>query len=472
MGLCTSKSEHSKRVQTGRLNTKASTADTINLAHFDVEKVLGVGTFGKVRIAKHKQAQTLHSIKFINKRLCLLKKALENILQEKKMLESLECPFLCNIQFAFHDKETMFLIQELKLGGDLKFLLSWSTRLSEDAVRFLTAEISLGVAYLHDNNIIHRNLKPANILVDTLGHACVTDLSVASYFKASKPLHAAAGTLVYMSPEMLEKQGYTDTTDWWSLGVIAYELLYGKRPFRGKTDVDVTAAIISAKLKYPSNSKASSECILFLKGLLERDPKLRLGSTQAGGYARIFMHAWFSSIDWVQLEKMEGKPVHVPDMKKFNFNQLMDVEDEIYDSNPLPDMRSDEDSEALDKINTTFHPFEHTRISDSDRNLRKTTWTTFTQRRVKDIQTQIELDETNSQEYDEEPDNILIDPDCFSICSRYSAISENNVLVSSGLVPDVPSIPTSIRSSIKKDCSSASKTSMNTAERSGKLDVT
>ncbi|KAI8834274.1 kinase-like domain-containing protein, partial [Chytriomyces cf. hyalinus JEL632] len=371
--------------------------------------VLGVGTFGKVRNAKHKQAQTLHSIKFINQRLCLLKKALENILQKRKKFESLECPFLCNIQFAFHDKETMFLIQELKLGRDLKFLLN--------AVRYLTAEISLGVAYLHDNNIIHRVLKPANILVDTLGHACVTDLSVASFFKPSKPLRAAARTLVYMSPEMLEKQGYTDTTDWWSLG----------RPFRGKTDVNVTAAIISAKLKYPSSSKASSD-----------------------------------SIDWVRLEKMEGKPVHVPDMKKFNFNQLMDGEDKIYDSNPFPEMRGDEDSEALGKISTTFHPFEHARISESERNLRKATWTTFTQKRLKDIQTQIELDETDSQEYDKEPDNILIDPDSFSICSRYSAVSEKQL-------PDVPSIPTSIRSSIKKDCSSASKTSMNTAEKSGTI---
>ncbi|KAJ3239926.1 hypothetical protein HDU78_002584 [Chytriomyces hyalinus] len=394
----------------------------------------------------------MHSIKFINKRLCLVKKALENILQEKKMLESLECPFLWFVR-AFSDAQYPVCVSRQRNNvSDPRTEARRRFKVSSELVqttRYLTAEISHGVAYLHDNNIIHRNLKPANILVDTLGHACVTDLSVASFFKASKPLHAAAGTLVYMSPEMLEKQGYTETTDWWSLGVIAYELLYGKRPFRGETDVDVTAAIISAKLKYPSNSKASVECILFLKGLIERDPKQRLGSTEAGGYARTYMHPWFSIIDWVQLEKMEGKPVHVPDVN--------------------------EDSEALEKINTTFHPFEYTRISESERNLRKATWTTFTQKRLRDIQTQIVLDETESQEYDDELDNILIDPDSFSLCSRYSMVSENNVLVSSGLVPDVPSIPTSIRSSIKIDCSFVSKASMDTAEKSGtisKLDVT
>jgi serine/threonine kinase 32 len=147
--------------------------------------------------------------------------------------------------------------------------------LPEDTVRFYVAQIASALAFLHDNRIIHRyafydfrlylhlahsspngrDLKPDNILLDALGNAHLTDFNIAVHFSERRLLTGVAGSMAYMAPEILAKRGYTYTIDWWSLGVCAYELLFGRRPFRGKTNSDLTFSISKDTLKFPEDAE-------------------------------------------------------------------------------------------------------------------------------------------------------------------------------------------------------------------------
>ncbi|KAJ3299707.1 hypothetical protein HK104_007635 [Borealophlyctis nickersoniae] len=227
--------------------------DEIELNHFNLLRSVGKGAFGKVRVVQHKGTQQIYALKYINKAKCIKMRAVENIIQERRLLEEVENPFVCNLRFAFQDDENLFMVLDLMLGGDLRFHLDRMGTMTEDMVRFYTAEISCGLAYLHSKKIVHRDLKPDNILLDEFGHAHLTDFNIAVHYREEKPLTAVAGSMAYMAPEVLAKKGYFSAVDWWSLGVVAYELAFGRRPYRAKTNEALTAAIINESLGYPQD---------------------------------------------------------------------------------------------------------------------------------------------------------------------------------------------------------------------------
>jgi serine/threonine kinase 32 len=125
-------------------------------------------------------------------------------------------------------------------------------------VRYFVAEIASALDFLHSHRIIHRDLKPDNILLDERGHAHITDFNIGVHFSDRRLLTGVAGSMAYMAPEILAKRGYTATVDWWSLGVCAFELVFGRRPFRGKTNSDLTHAIAKDPLRFPDD--AESKC--------------------------------------------------------------------------------------------------------------------------------------------------------------------------------------------------------------------
>ncbi|TPX67978.1 hypothetical protein CcCBS67573_g07340 [Chytriomyces confervae] len=312
----------------------------VNLSHFELLRSIGKGAFGKVKIVQHKQLKEKFALKYINKEQCIKMKAVDNIIQERKLLEVVHCPFVCNLQFAFQDDDHMFMVMDLKLGGDMRFLLTnFGGKLTEEMVRFYVAEISLGLMYLHSKNVVHRDLKPDNILLDERGHACLTDFNISTYWKEGKSLHAVAGSLVYMAPEILEqKGGYTYTIDWWSLGVIHYEMLCGKRPFRAKKNDDLKKLIMSGPLEFPApeeNIHISPECLDMIRGFLTRPACDRLGSKESGGDTRINTHAWFIDIDWDAMEKLALTPPYIPDASKFNFDDKHEMDEMFYEDAPL-----------------------------------------------------------------------------------------------------------------------------------------
>lgn len=133
-------------------------SEEVELIHFELLRSVGKGAFGKVRVVKHRQTRQEFALKYINKAKCIQMKAVENIIQERRLLEEINCPFVCNLRYAFQDDENMFMVIDLMLGGDLRFHLD-RRQLKEDEVLFYMAELSVGLAFLHAHNIVHRDLK-------------------------------------------------------------------------------------------------------------------------------------------------------------------------------------------------------------------------------------------------------------------------------------------------------------------------
>ncbi|CCM02550.1 uncharacterized protein FIBRA_04653 [Fibroporia radiculosa] len=309
----------------------------VNLFHFILLRCVGKGAFGKVRVVQHKQTRDLYALKYINKAKCVKMKAVANIIQERRLLEEIDHPFVVNLRYAFQDDENCFFVLDLMLGGDLRFHLDRSGSLSEDTVRFYVAELSSALAYLHDHRIIHRDLKPDNILLDEQGHAHLTDFNIAVHYQERRLLTGVAGSMAYMAPEILAKRGYTYTIDWWSLGVCAYELIFGRRPFRGKTNGDLTHSIAKDQLRFPEDaeSKCSKAGMQALKMFLERDPAKRMGWKTNEGMEALRRHPWFQSIDWETLEEKTQISPFIPDSKKANFDASHELEELLLEDNPL-----------------------------------------------------------------------------------------------------------------------------------------
>ncbi|KAF5351518.1 hypothetical protein D9758_007183 [Tetrapyrgos nigripes] len=309
----------------------------VSLFHFVLLRCVGKGAFGKVRVVQHKQTRELYALKYINKTKCVKMKAVPNVIQERRLLEEVDHPFIVNLRYAFQDDENCFFVLDLMLGGDLRFHLERLGSLSEEVVKFYVAQLSSAVEFLHQNGIMHRDIKPDNILLDEKGNAHLTDFNIAVHF-SERRLTGVAGSMAYMAPEILVKRGYTCHIDWWSLGVCAYELVFGRRPFRGRTNSDLTYSITKDTLKWPEDAekKCSRPGMLVIKGLLDRDTSKRFGCKPDGeGYQELRRHPWFKSIDWDTLESKEQIPPFVPDSKKANFDASHELEELLLEDNPL-----------------------------------------------------------------------------------------------------------------------------------------
>ncbi|KAH9481572.1 Serine/threonine-protein kinase 32A [Psilocybe cubensis] len=310
----------------------------VNLYHFDLHRAVGKGAFGKVRVVEHKRSKKLYALKYIDKARCLRQKAVANIIQERRLLEEIDHPFIVNLRYAFQDDENCFFVLDLMLGGDLRFHLERKGYIQESVVRFWVAELSCALEYLHRQRIIHRDLKPDNILLDAMGHAHITDFNVAIHYSERRLHTSVAGSMAYMAPQVVSKKGYTWHIDWWSLGVTAYELIFHKRPFDGRSTEKMTHSILKDPLRFPENAaqRCSEDGIAALKGFIDRDPTTRLGCRPDGqGIEDIRRHPWFAGIDWDNLESKECQPVFVPDMKQANFDVSHELDEFLMVEKPL-----------------------------------------------------------------------------------------------------------------------------------------
>ena len=288
-------------------------------------------------------------------------------IQERRLLEEIDSPFVCNLRYAFQDDDNLFMVLDLMLGGDLRFHLERLGTLREECVRFYVAEMALALHDLHSLGIVHRDLKPDNILLDERGHAHLTDFNIAVHFSTRRPLTSIAGSMAYMAPEMLSKRGYFQTVDWWGLGVVAYELLFGKRPFRGKTNSALTHCILRDSLSFPDDSGVSAEGIDCITQLLQRDHRKRLGCAGTGGLETFKAHPWFREYDWGVLAAKQLPPPFTPDNKKANFDATHELEELLLEDNPLkakkrnPNIDIDDLSADYRLMEQHFTPYDSTR---------------------------------------------------------------------------------------------------------------
>ncbi|KAK6526971.1 hypothetical protein TWF281_010167 [Arthrobotrys megalospora] len=347
--------------------------DEVNLNHFRLLRVVGKGAFGKVRIVERKDTGLTFALKYIRKDEVVRSESVRNIIRERRMLEHLNHPFICNLRYSFQDVEYLYIVVDLMNGGDLRFHINRKS-FTEDAVRFWMSEIACALVYTHKRMIVHRDVKPDNILLDSDGHVHLADFNVASDIHPERPLTSKSGTLAYLAPEVYAGKGYGTAVDWWSLGVVFYECIYGKRPFISDSHEELAKEIMRASPHYPvTNPPVSTQCMSAIRGLLDPDPKYRLG---AAGFETFQNHPFFEKIDFEALMRKEVEPVFVPSRDKTNFDATYDLEELLLEEAPLeararrqkPREQLKEDAtpqevrtEELHRmIETLFEPFDYT----------------------------------------------------------------------------------------------------------------
>ncbi|KAL4786280.1 kinase-like domain-containing protein [Aspergillus varians] len=355
---------------------QVSSDNEVNLNQFRLLRVVGKGAFGKVRIVEKKDTGLTFALKYIRKEEVVRSESVRNIIRERRMLEHLNHPFLCNLRYSFQDIEYIYIVVDLMNGGDLRFHISRKC-FTEEAVRFWLAELSCALRYIHSQGIIHRDVKPDNVLLDSEGHVHLADFNVASDFRPGKPLTSKSGTLAYLAPEVYEGGGYYFEVDWWSLGVTFYECIYNKRPFEGRSQDTLSESIKKAQPKYfVTNPAVSIPCLRAMSAFMEKDRSKRIGAIS---FESLTSHQFFADLDFVALERKEIPPVFRPSSEKTNFDATYDLEELLLEEAPLEararrqkpraELRDDATAKEIREdelhrlIETMFEPFDYTVVN-------------------------------------------------------------------------------------------------------------
>uniref|UniRef100_A0A8C8EQE4 non-specific serine/threonine protein kinase n=1 Tax=Oncorhynchus tshawytscha TaxID=74940 RepID=A0A8C8EQE4_ONCTS len=279
---------------------------------FELRKVLGQGSFGKVFLVKKitgPDAGQLYAMKVLKKATLKVRDRVRTKM-ERDILVEVNHPFIVRLHYAFQTEGKLYLILDFLRGGDLFTRLSKEVMFTEEDVKFYLAELALALDHLHGLGIIYRDLKPENILLDEQGHIKLTDfgLSKESIDHENKA-YSFCGTVEYMAPEVVNRRGHTLSADWWSYGVLMFEMLTGTLPFQGKDRKETMTMILKAKLGMPQS--LSQEAQSLLRNLFKRNPGNRLGAGP-DGVEEIKRHFFFSTIDWNKLFRREIHPPFKP----------------------------------------------------------------------------------------------------------------------------------------------------------------
>jgi len=312
---------------------------------FNLVEIIGRGGFGRVWKVEHKKSQKIYAMKEMSKIRIVSKRSVNSVMNERKLLAVVRHPFIVNMEYAFQDRENLYLAMDLMTGGDLRYHLVRARQFTEEQTRFFVACIVTGLEYLHVNKIIHRDVKPENLVLDNKGYLRITDFGISSVI--AKEILDSSGTPGYMAPEVLFRQSHGIASDYFGVGVIAFEFMTGRRPYLGRNRKDIKDAIVAkqVQLKRSDIPKGwSFEAADFINKLIQRKPENRLGF---GGPQEVKNHAWLSDFPWKKLfEKTLEAPLKPEDddnysvptgfgfkdesESSFNLNSLQDLFEGYY----------------------------------------------------------------------------------------------------------------------------------------------
>uniref|UniRef100_A0A8C4XKT0 Citron Rho-interacting kinase n=1 Tax=Falco tinnunculus TaxID=100819 RepID=A0A8C4XKT0_FALTI len=284
---------------------------------FEVKSVVGCGHFADVKVVREKATGDVYAMKVMSKESLLAQENVSFFEEERSVLSQSTSPWIPQLQYAFQDKKNLYLVMEYHPGGDLLSLLNrYGDQLDESMVQFYLAELILAIHSVHQMGYVHRDIKPENVLIDRTGHIKLGDFGSAAKMTVNKTANAKlpVGTPDYIAPEMLlglngdGKASYGPECDWWSLGVIAYEMIYGRSPFAEGTTAKTFNNIMNFQrfLKFPEDVKVSSEFLDLIQSLL-------CGQKERLGYEGLCCHPFFSKIDWDNIRN--SPPPFVPTLK-------------------------------------------------------------------------------------------------------------------------------------------------------------
>ncbi|XP_047125649.1 serine/threonine-protein kinase Sgk1 isoform X1 [Hydra vulgaris] len=288
-------------------STKAKPADFLFL------KVIGKGSFGKVLLAKHKAEEKFYAIKVLHKAAIRKRNEARHIMAERNvLLQNVKHPFLVGLHYSFQTNDKLYFVLDYVNGGELFFHLQRERYFPEHRARFYAAEIGSAIGYLHQLSIIYRDLKPENILLDSQGHVVLTDFGLCKEGIEPKGTTSTfCGTPEYLAPEVLRKQAYDKSVDWWCLGAVTYEMMYGLPPFYSRDTAEMYDNILHKPLRLRTNVSQSARHLL--EQLLQKDRTKRLGNSNAD-FDEIKSHPFFRTINFVDLYNKKIDPPYNPNV--------------------------------------------------------------------------------------------------------------------------------------------------------------
>lgn len=279
----------------------------MSLDDFNPIKLIGRGSWGKVMLFREKSTNCLYAIKILKKHVIISQNEVGHTLTESRVLRTTNHPFLIALKYSFRDGERLCFVMEFAGGGELFYHLSQERKFSEEKTRFYGAEIVSALGYLHEHDIIYRDLKLENLLLGRDGHIKIADFGLCKdNIRFTDTTRTFCGTPEYLSPEVIEDNQYGRAVDWWSLGVLLYEMMCGSLPFNNRTTDMLFREILLKPVSFPAT--LSEPAKHFLNGLLIKDPSKRLGGGP-GDAREIMIHAFFRNLNWQDLiEKKVSSP--------------------------------------------------------------------------------------------------------------------------------------------------------------------
>eukprot|EP00732_Lithocolla_globosa_P003785 Lithocolla_globosa_v1_NODE_3183_length_1738_cov_15.576946.p1 type:complete len:449 gc:universal NODE_3183_length_1738_cov_15.576946:137-1483(+) len=312
---------------------------TIGPEDFKILKLLGKGDTGRVYLVEKKSNSKLFAMKVLSKDEMLRRKKVKRAMTERDILMSANHPFIVSMYHSFQSKDFLFFVMEYCAGGEFFRTLQKQPkkRVQEDAAKFYVAEVILALEYLHLMGYIYRDLKPENILLHESGHVRLTDFDLSKQAEGGDAdifvsrtfgrrqeargidtakcsrikTNSFVGTEEFIAPEVIKGKGYTGSVDWWTVGIFLYEMLFGRTPFKGQDRSATFDNILENGVYFPEEPHISSHAKNFIRKLLQKNDKKRLGATH--GAAELKRHTWFANIKWPLLMNMT--PPLLPQIK-------------------------------------------------------------------------------------------------------------------------------------------------------------
>ncbi|KAJ5505081.1 hypothetical protein N7463_007955 [Penicillium fimorum] len=278
---------------------------------FELQRTLGTGSFGRVHLVQSNHNHRFYAMKVLKKAQVVKMKQIEHTNDERRMLNRVRHPFLVTLWGTWQDSRNLYMVMDFVEGGELFSLLRKSQRFPNPVAKFYAAEVTLALEYLHSHQIIYRDLKPENLLLDRHGHLKITDFGFAK--DVPDITWTLCGTPDYLAPEVVSSKGYNKSVDWWSLGILIFEMLCGFTPFWDSgSPVKIYENILRGRVKYPPY--LHTDAVDLLSQLITADLTKRLGNLH-GGPSDVKNHAWFAEVTWDRLARKDIDAPYIPPIR-------------------------------------------------------------------------------------------------------------------------------------------------------------
>jgi serine/threonine protein kinase len=303
---------------------EALKARKFEIGDFEFKATVGTGTFGRVRLVLIPDLGTdlrhPFALKIMKKSEIIRLKQVEHVKQEKSIMSMVEHPFVVNLLGTFQDERRLCMLMEYVCGGELFSYLRQEGRLPNEHGRFYAAEITCAFEYLHSLNVVYRDLKPENLLVDHHGHTKITDFGFAKVVEGRT--WTLCGTPEYLAPEIIQSKGHGKGADWWALGILIFEMLAGYPPFTDDNPFGIYQKVLAGKIAFPRHFDVKAKDLL--KKLLTSDRTKRLGCLRAGA-EDVKKHKWYKEVNWAVVPKRGLTPSFVPSVSGLDDTSMFDA---------------------------------------------------------------------------------------------------------------------------------------------------